>query len=134
MDVNKPLKDFVKRRCEDFKLNQFFNSNISQNVVIQSPTRDNAIMDVVEFLKNDKSGISGWKKIVFLNKDFDYSLKRKNANEKEINLQSAIDKVCNDDEIRSILYTYFSIDESDIYTDDYEEYVVEYIYFKYPFT
>lgn len=56
----------------------------------------------------------------------DYSLKRKNAIEKEINLQSAIDKVCNDDEIRSILYTYFSIDESDIYTDDYEEYVVEY--------
>lgn len=63
--VNKPLKDFVKRRYEDFKLNQFFNSNISQNVVIQSPTRDNVIMDVVEFLKNDKSGISGWKKIVF---------------------------------------------------------------------
>lgn len=29
---------------------------------------------------------------VFLNKDFDYSLKRKNAIEKEINLQSAIEE------------------------------------------
>lgn len=62
--VNRSLKNYLIQCTERKRLSQLKCNDISKNIYIKSPDRNVVLRTVLDFIKTDKTGYSGFKKIV----------------------------------------------------------------------
>lgn len=65
VSVNKSLKNYIRRSCEEFKISQLICNDIDDDITLTAPHRNNIILQVYSYIENDKTGESGFKKIGF---------------------------------------------------------------------
>lgn len=63
--VHKSLKDYIKNKSEEEKINQIKFIDIDDDIYLKAPNRSDIILEVCDFCERDKTGRNGFSRIGF---------------------------------------------------------------------